>query len=140
VVDLSYPLIPAFAWLAAGSCKFVINSAKSKRLAFDLIGYGGMPSTHTSIVCAIAALIGFKEGVGNPAFGVAVTLAFIVIIDANGLRRQIGKQAQAINQLNANTSATPLRERMGHTRAEIAAGIVVGIGTAWLTNHLASYL
>lgn len=116
----------------AGCTKFVINSAKSGRLAFDQIGYGGMPSTHTAIVCATAALIGFREGPGHPAFGVAVTLAFIVMLDANSLRGQIGKQAQAINQLQAATSRQPLRERMGHTRAEIAAGMVVGIFAAWL--------
>ena len=28
---------------------------------------------------------------GHPAFGVAVALAFIVILDANSLRRQIGR-------------------------------------------------
>ena len=49
MVDLSYALIPAVAWLVAGSTKFVISSAKHKRLAFDLIGYGGMPSTHSAI-------------------------------------------------------------------------------------------
>ena len=139
-VDLSYAVVPAVAWLAAGSAKFLLNSAKSRRLAFDLIGYGGMPSTHTAIVAATAALIGLKEGVGTPAFGVALTLAFIVMLDANSLRGQIGKQAQAINRLIADSSKQSLRERVGHTRAEIAAGVAVGVGTAWLVNDVSNWL
>jgi len=61
-----------------------------------------------------------------------VTLAFIVILDANSLRMQIGKQAAAINRLAGPvTNGTPLRERMGHTRIEVAAGVIVGIVVAY---------
>jgi uncharacterized protein len=69
-----------------------------------------------------------KEGVGHPAFGVALTLAFIVMLDANSLRRAVGRHAEAINRLGQGSAGhQPLRERMGHSRAEIAAGIVVGV-------------
>jgi len=130
-MDFSYALTPFLAWLVAGVMKFLINSTKAKQLAFGLIGYGGMPSNHSTIVSSTAALIAFKEGIGHPAFGVALTLAFIVMLDANSLRHQVGKQAQAINRLAASSKAyEPLRERMGHTRIEIVAGILVGIGVA----------
>ena len=138
-MDLSYVLMPGLAWVVAGSTKFVVNSVKSKRLAFDLIGYGGMPSTHSAIVSALAALIAFREGVDHPAFGVAFTLALVVMMDANSLRRQIGRQAQVINRLNASAGAAPLRERMGHTHAEIAAGILVGIAVAWVTDQVSAH-
>ena len=83
----------------------------------------------------MAALIAHKEGIGHPAFGVAITLAFIVMLDANSLRRQVGKHAAAINKLAAEVSAhQSLRERMGHTRLEIAAGIAVGIAVAAAVN------
>jgi len=135
----AYAATPFLAWLIAGSTKFVINSIRAGRPAFGLIGYGGLPSNHSAIVSSIAALIGFREGIDQPAFGVALALAFIVILDASSLRRQVGRQAQAINRLmeqqNADLSA-PLRERMGHTRLEIAAGIVTGIATAALVCHL----
>ena len=130
-MDFSYALTPFLAWLVAGILKFSINSIKAKRLAFGLIGYGGLPSNHSAIVSSMAALIAFKEGIQHPAFGVAVTLAFIVILDANSLRRQIGKQAGAINRLaSSQQDHEPLRERMGHTRIEIAAGVLVGIGVS----------
>lgn len=138
-MDLSYTLTPFWAWLVAGVLKFIINSIKAKQLAFGLIGYGGLPSNHSSIVSSMAALIALKEGIGHPAFGVAITLAFIVMLDANSLRRQVGKHAVAINKLAAAAAASDhqlLRERMGHTRLEIAVGIAVGIVVAVAANTI----
>lgn len=130
-MDLSYGITPFFAWLVAGVLKFVINSVKARQLAFGLIGYGGLPSNHSAIVSSMAALIAFKEGIASAAFGVAITFAFIVMLDANSLRRQVGKHAVAINRLSASFGMhEPLRERMGHTRVEIAAGVLVGVGVA----------
>jgi len=137
--DFSYLLTPFLAWLVAGILKFLINSLRAKRLAFDLIGYGGLPSNHSAIVSSIAALIAFKEGINTPAFGVAVALAFIVILDASSLRKQVGKHAEVINQLTSITktdSFNKLRERMGHTRLEILAGIFTGIFVAYLVSCL----
>jgi len=69
--------------------------------------------------------------VEHPAFSVALALAFVVMLDANSLRRQVGKHAEEINRLNVkNPDSIPLRERMGHTRLEIGAGIAVGIVVA----------
>ena len=82
----------------------------------------------------MATLIALKEGINTAAFGVAIALAFIVILDASSLRRQVGKHAAAINQLNALTTSSPLllRERMGHTRIEIFAGVITGSAVAYL--------
>lgn len=130
-MDLSYALTPFMAWLVAGVLKFSINSIKAGKPAFGLIGYGGLPSNHSAIVCSMAALIAFREGVGHPAFGVALTLAFIVMLDANSLRRQVGRHAEAINRLAGGDAAhQSLRERMGHTRVEIAAGVLTGVAVA----------
>lgn len=130
-MDLSYALTPLAAWLAAGAIKFCINSLKARRLAFDLIGYGGLPSNHSAIVSSIAALVAFKEGIDHPAFGVSIALAMVVMFDANSLRRQVGRQAALLNQLTATQGrSAQLRERMGHSRLEIGAGIVVGIAVA----------
>lgn len=132
--EFSYVLTPFLAWLIAGVLKFLINSLRAHRFAFDLIGYGGLPSNHSAIVSSIAMLVALKEGINNPAFGVAIALAFIVILDASSLRRQVGKHASAINKLNSlNSSHTPLlRERMGHTRIEILAGVLTGSAVACL--------
>ena len=131
-----YLITPFAAWLVAGCLKFAINSLRAGRPAFGLIGYGGLPSNHSAIVSSTAALIALREGMAHPAFGVAVTLAFIVMLDANSLRRQIGRHAEAINKLRPDAEK-PLRERMGHTRVEIAAGIITGCLVAWALNAVA---
>jgi acid phosphatase family membrane protein YuiD len=131
----AYVLTPFLAWLVAGCSKFAINSIKAGKPAFGLIGYGGLPSNHSAIVSSMAALIAFKQGLDQPAFGVALTLAFIVMLDANSLRLQVGRHAAAINQLAVGAGDhKPLRERMGHTRIEIGAGILVGILVAWAVS------
>jgi len=130
-----YLVTPCLAWLVAGTLKFLINSIRAKRFAYDLIGYGGLPSNHSAIVSSIAALIAFKDGINTPAFGVAIALVFIVILDANSLRRQVGKHAAAINQLTSVTKinfANKLRERMGHTRIEIFSGVLIGVLVSYL--------
>ncbi len=132
--EFSYFYTPFIAWFAAGILKFLINSLRARRFAFDLIGYGGLPSNHSAIVSSIATLIALQDGIDTPAFGIAIALAFIVILDASSLRRQVGKHAAAINKLNSLTSdaSISLRERIGHTRIEILAGVVTGSAVAYL--------
>lgn len=132
IVDWSYAVTPFLAWFVAGVLKFAINSIKARQPAFGLIGYGGLPSNHSAIVSSMAALIALKEGVGHPAFGVALTVAFIVMLDASSLRGQVGKHALALNRLMSSDKAqAALRERIGHSRMEILAGMLVGIGVAF---------
>ena len=140
-MDISYLVTPVLTWLAVGPIKFLINSARQRRWAFDLVGNGGFPSNHSSVVTSMATLIALREGIDHPAFGVAVTLAFIVMIDANSLRQHVGRQAAAINRLagsatEANPGGKALRERMGHTLVEISGGICTGIGMGFAIYHL----
>ncbi len=134
-MDFSYALTPFLAWFVAGASKFVINSIKARQLAFGLIGYGGLPSNHSAIVSSMAALVALKEGIGHPAFGVALALAFVVLLDASSLRRQVGRHATALNKLSGGApDHQAFRERMGHTWLEITAGVAVGIAVAAVAN------
>ena len=136
-MDFAYLVTPLLTWLVVGPIKFLINSARQRRWAFNLVGNGGFPSNHSSVVTSMATLIALREGIDHPAFGVAVTLAFIVIIDANSLRQHVGRQAAAINRLAVTvTGHITLRERMGHTLVEICGGIVTGIGMGFLVFNL----
>jgi hypothetical protein len=56
----AYVLTPLLAWLIGGILKFLINSLRANRLAFDLIGYGGLPCNHSAIVSSIATFIALK--------------------------------------------------------------------------------
>lgn len=120
-----YLITPFFAWLVCGITKFVVNCLKEKRLAFDLIGYGGMPSNHSAIVSSMATLIAFREGINTAAFGIAITLAFIVILDANGLRKKIEQHAKEVNKIKKYKEPI-LRERIGHSKIEILMGVTIG--------------
>ena len=141
-MDFVYLVTPVLTWLVVGPIKFLINSARQRRWAFNLVGNGGFPSNHSAVVTSMATLIALRESMSDPAFGVAVTLAFVVMIDANSLRQHVGRQAAAINRLSgadrleSNGAPARLRERMGHTLIEIGGGIVTGIGMGFLINFV----
>jgi len=136
-MDIAYLVTPLLTWVTVGPIKFLINSIKARQWAFRLVGNGGFPSNHSAVVSSMATLIALREGIGHPAFGVAVTLCFIVIIDANSLRQHVGRQAAAINRLAKQDGDHQwLRERMGHTLVEIAGGLGTGIGMGFLIHAI----
>ena len=120
-----YLLTPFAAWLVTGVLKFLINSVRSRELAFRHIGYGGMPSNHSAIISSAVTQVGIQEGIDSPAFGIGIAIAFIVVLDATSLRRQLGRHAVLINQLNEK-SETRVRERLGHSAPEVLVGLLVG--------------
>ncbi len=128
-----YIIAPFFAWFVAGSLKFLINSLRLGKPAFKLIGYGGFPSNHSTIVSTITFLVGLREGWHSSTFGVALAFSFIVILDALDLRREVGKHAQKINQL---LKKNDLRERIGHSKLEVLGGLATGLFCAWILNTL----
>lgn len=94
---------------------------------------GGMPSSHSALVSAVATGVGLLEGFNSPLFAITVVLAMIVTYDAAGVRREAGDHARAINQIIAELlSGQPvdpphLQEVLGHSRKEVAAGVTFGI-------------
>ena len=64
-----------------------------------VFGSGGMPSSHSATVCALSAAVAFDCGLASPIFGVSCILAFIVMYDAMGVRRETGDQGKAINDI-----------------------------------------
>jgi acid phosphatase family membrane protein YuiD len=80
-------------------------------------------------------LVALREGIGHPAFGIAFTLLVIVVLDAGSLRRQVGHHAAALNRvLQDDPQHSRLRERMGHSIVEIAAGLLTGLMVAALVH------
>ncbi|KAG6605379.1 hypothetical protein SDJN03_02696, partial [Cucurbita argyrosperma subsp. sororia] len=62
-------------------------------------GAGGFPSTHSSAVVAAATIIGVERGLADSIFGITVIYASLIMYDAQGVRREVGKHAKAINTL-----------------------------------------
>ncbi|CAG7639214.1 hypothetical protein PAESOLCIP111_04021 [Paenibacillus solanacearum] len=137
---LLYPALPFIAWLVSGTLKYAVNRIRHGREARRLIGNGGFPSTHTSVVSSVAMLIGFDQGWVTPLFGLAVAVTYIVIIDALGIRRALGEHARRINAMleesgnGSRSEGGRLRERQGHTRAEVLGGLAVGTLLGWAAS------
>ena len=78
-----YLVIFVLAWVIAQGAKYILEIRKEKSAKFKRIitESGGMPSSHSSVVIAIATLIGLREGIYSPIFGLAFVFAMIVIYD-----------------------------------------------------------
>jgi len=122
------------AWALAQFLKVVIELWRVKRLHLGLMfSTGGMPSSHTSFMVAMAVAVGLREGFGSTMFAIAAAISMVVMSDAAGVRRAAGKQAKVINSLVANIENTgivldeKLKELLGHTPIEVACGALLGI-------------
>ena len=128
----------AAAWFVAQFLKAVTGVFKIKKFSVLelLFGTGGMPSSHAASVSALATACCIREGFGTPAFAISVVLAFIVMRDAMGMRRQVGEHAKVLNRLFKNLSESlndpdltgkALEELAGHTPLQVLAGMLLGI-------------
>lgn len=128
-------LVVPLAYLLAGATKFAVNSARSRRLAFDQIGLGGLPSTHTALVSGPAWLLLLDGKAQSELFALALALVAVVVIDAMDLRRKLEKvHAVLKEELPQSARAQNLRERIGHRPVEIIAGLAVGAIAAALVH------
>jgi acid phosphatase family membrane protein YuiD len=135
LTGLDYALVCPIAYLLSGLTKFAINSFSLKRPAFDQIGLGRFPSTHTAIVSSAVWLIALKGGVDQPAFAVAVGVLLVVIIDAMDLRRKLERVNHILKaKFSGTRDVEQLRDRVGHTPLEVAGGLAAGAVAAWLVN------
>lgn len=129
-------IISASAWIITQILKVLVILVQEKRLDWSyLITSGGMPSSHTAIVCALATSIGLTLGVGSVAFSIAVVLAIIVMYDAAGVRQSVGQQSALINRIVRGSKLgieQELREFIGHTPFQVFMGAVLGILIAWM--------
>ena len=82
----------ACGWVTAQVIKTILVLIIEKKLVLErLFGAGGMPSAHSATVCALATSAALAYGGNGPAFPLAFFLAFIVMYDARGVRRETGE-------------------------------------------------
>ena len=132
-------LVGLFAWGLAQAIKLVWHYRLTHRWYFHmLVGTGGMPSSHMTLVSCAATMIGLQNGWASPSFQCLLVLALIVMSDAWGSRRSAGQQATVLNRLvleffrRKKDRPRPLRELIGHTPLEVVAGAVLGATVAVL--------
>lgn len=127
------------AWFVAQALKVVIDLLLKRKLNIGrMIGSGGMPSSHSAMVTALAVAVGRTEGAASVLFAICAVLAAIVMYDAAGVRREAGEQAKIINQMVENwidddtDFGRELKELVGHTPLEVFAGAALGIAIGFI--------
>jgi acid phosphatase family membrane protein YuiD len=134
------------AWLLSQFIKAIIYLVINKRFNWErLLGDGGMPSSHSATVTAVAVMTGLRCGWDSPVFAIATVLALVVMHDAMGVRQETGKQARVINNMlelinsfgrGELTPEETLKEFVGHTRRQVMIGALLGGVIALIMDRL----
>lgn len=129
--------IPFLLWLGIQLFKVLYDLIVEKKFNFKrIMGAGGMPSSHSAVVCSLAVLVGKAQGFHSPIFALSLIFAFVVMYDAAGIRRAAGKQAQLLNKivetpgLKIEEVGERLVEVLGHTPTQVFVGALIGIVVA----------
>ena len=129
-----YIILPILTWFFIQLFKLLYDLVTTKKFNFKrILGAGGMPSSHSAVVVALATLIGKDFGVDTPIFAMALLFAFVVMYDAAGVRRAAGKQATVLNKIIETPGLTgvqvqeKLKEALGHTPIQVIVGAIIGI-------------
>jgi acid phosphatase family membrane protein YuiD len=121
------------AWAVAQLSKPFIHFVHSRRVNLRyLFTAGGMPSSHSAVVVALATRIGMDTGLSSVPFALAAVFAAVVMYDAAGVRRAVSLQARVLNRMLTEMFEAQqfndrrLRELIGHTPFEVFVGALLG--------------
>ncbi|PLS15672.1 hypothetical protein CVD28_21145 [Bacillus sp. M6-12] len=151
----NFPLIASLtAIFFAQFVKVPIQYIAIRKLDWSLIhSTGGMPSSHSAAVTALATGVALESGFNSTVFAVATVFAIITMFDATGVRRQAGEQAAVLNKLVADFNTfvaeakkwqkkeekqkqRELKELLGHKPVEVFFGGLTGIILTLLLHFL----
>ncbi len=139
-----------FAQIIKVPIQFIASRKFDGGLAFST---GGMPSSHSAAVTALATGVGLDQGFDSSIFAVACVFSIIVMFDSTGVRRQTGEQAIMLNILLNDfhrfvgeakewgnkeefQKREELKELLGHRPIEVFFGAITGIGLTLVLNVL----
>lgn len=144
------------SWFSAQIIKTALTFFRIRELRLErLIGAGGMPSSHSALVCSMTLAMAKLVGFDSPLFGLTFAFAMVVMYDAMGVRRAAGEQAKVLNKIifsqvfdmlnqeldelageevpspegkqDAPPDQKELKEYLGHTPLEVLGGMLLGI-------------
>ena len=120
--------------LAAQLYKVVVESIRERRLKlYRFFETGGMPSSHTAVVTSLAVGAWREEGFDSPLFAITLVFSLYFVLEATGLRQEVGKQARVLNEIldelieTRHFARERTRELLGHTWSEVGGGFLIGI-------------
>ena len=129
-------LAAGLGWTVAQVLKTLIHLLFTKQFVAErLVGSGGMPSSHSATVCALATAAYLVHGPATSEFAICFFFAMIVMYDAIGVRRETGIQAKVLNEMikvleDMGSDMPPqdkLKEFVGHTPFQVLMGGILGI-------------
>ena len=140
-----WEVIVAFiaANLIAQGIKILTVGIKKRTFKWTILfATGGMPSSHSSTVVAMATSVGLIDGFNSTTYAIAVCFATVVMFDAAGLRRNASKQAMVLNRMvkeflssDSNSKPVKLKEFLGHTPTEVLVGALLGVAVSFLLHY-----
>lgn len=128
------------SWAAAQGAKVFLGRLVDKKWDWKrFFGLGGMPSSHSSVVCTLAVSAGIIRGFGSMEFAIGLVLAMVVMTDASGVRREAGQHARVLNRIlqdmmdeDKGITFDTLKELLGHSPFEVLVGALLGVLVAFL--------
>ncbi|WP_096436667.1 divergent PAP2 family protein [Alteribacter populi] len=151
----NFPLWAALsAIFLAQFIKVPLQYIASRKFDWTLLtSTGGMPSSHSGAVTALATAIALEEGLGSPYFAITAIFGIIVMFDATGVRWHAGEQATVVNQLvtdfnklveemrtwptkEEQEKRKELKELLGHQPIEVFFGGLLGIILTFILHAL----
>ena len=135
-------IVSLLSCVLAQLSKVVVELIYHGKLNFRVIfESGGMPSSHSALVTALATDIGLRKGLDSGEFAIATVFAIIVMYDAAGVRQAAGKQAKILNQMieelfagDHHLTEIHLKELLGHTPFQVVIGSIMGIVIACISE------
>ncbi|OPL08442.1 MAG: hypothetical protein AVO33_10825 [delta proteobacterium ML8_F1] len=129
-----YFSVAFLSWFIAQIAKVVLTLVFDKKLnLYRMVGSGGMPSSHAAIVMAVTTAVGLDFGFDSGLFAVSLVFSLVVMYDASGVRRAVGKQAIILNTMiedlykHRHIGQQKMKELVGHTPYEVFVGALLGI-------------
>ena len=127
-------LVAVVAWLFAQISKLLIVLLRERQVQLSyLASAGGMPSSHSAVVVALATRVAVNDGVASTTFAIAAIFAGVVLYDAAGIRRAVSIQARILNRMLEEVieyqrlNEKRLLELLGHTPFEVFVGSLLGL-------------
>ena len=128
----------------AQTLKVIFHFIKNKKINFKIFTTtGGMPSSHSAGVIALATSVGLIDGITSITFAMCMGFALIIMQDAQGLRRAAGKTAATLNrvvrEITSHHETKPyevLKELLGHTPFEVFCGALLGVVVAFFVHTM----
>ena len=128
-------MLPVVSWTMAQVMKAVIHLLVNGKFSGErLFGSGGMPSSHSALVCSLFVGAVRKFGMASPYSAITLVLAAIVMYDAMGVRLETGKQAKLLNIImddfkedGQDLGQEKLKELVGHTPLQVLSGALLGV-------------